>query len=238
MTDAKTNPRKPRLRAGQSGRAGQVAGLAADVTAAEPRPSKRALRSAERRQAIVDAALVEFSTNGFAAARLEDIAARAGVAKGTIYLYFKDKEELFEELIRTSIVPLVGRLGPPSSPDTTARMMFERFIEMFVTEIYQTRRADIIRLMIAEGARFPVLAEFYYREVVSRGIAGMQMLLQYGISRGEVVNPAIIKHPQLVVAPALVAVVWHGLFGKFSPLDAKAMLAVHVDLIFGPRRPA
>jgi AcrR family transcriptional regulator len=238
MTDAKTNPRKPRLRAGQGGQAGQVAGLAADVAAAEPRPSKRALRSAERRQAIVDAALVEFSANGFAAARLEDIAARAGVAKGTIYLYFKDKEELFEELIRTSIVPLVGRLGPPSSPDTTARMMFERFIEMFVSEIYQTRRADIIRLIIAEGARFPVLAEFYYREVVSRGVAGMQMLLQYGISRGEIANPAIIKYPQIVIAPALVAVVWHGLFGKFAPLDAKAMLEVHVDLIFGPRRAA
>lgn len=238
MSDAKTNPKKPRLRAGRGGQAEQVAGLAADVAAAEPRPSKRALRSAERRQAIVDAALVEFSANGFAAARLDDIAARAGVAKGTIYLYFKDKEELFQELIRTSIVPLVGRLGPPSSPDISARMLCERFIEMFVTEVYQTRRADIIRLIIAEGARFPALAEFYYREVVSRGISGMQMLLQYGISRGEVVNPAIIKYPQLVVAPALVAVVWHGLFGKFAPLDAKAMLEVHVDLIFGPRRPA
>src|SRR5262245_47562099 len=111
MTDAKTNLRKSRLRAGQGRPAEQVAGLATDVAAAEPRLSKRAQRSAERRQAIVDAALVEFSANGFAAARLEDIAARAGVAKGTIYLYFKDKEELFQELIRTSIVPLVGRLG-------------------------------------------------------------------------------------------------------------------------------
>jgi AcrR family transcriptional regulator len=232
MTDAKTNSRKSRPQVGQG------AGEADVAVAAEPRPSKRALRSAERRQAIVDAALVEFSANGFAAARLEDIAARAGVAKGTIYLYFKDKEELFQELIRTSIVPLVGRLGAPPSPDTSARMLCERFIEMFVSEVYETRRADIIRLVIAEGARFPALAEFYYREVVSRGLAGMQMLLQYGISRGEVTNPAIIKHPQIVVAPALIAVVWHGLFGKFAPLDAKAMLEVHLDLIFGPRRPA
>ena len=96
-------PERSRLRAAE---AGQGSGTAADAAAAEPRPSKRALRSAERRQAIVDAALVEFSAKGFAAARLEDIATRAGVGKGTIYLYFKDKEELFQELIRTSIVPL------------------------------------------------------------------------------------------------------------------------------------
>ena len=235
MTNAKTNSRKSRLRAAE---VGQGSGTAADAAAAEPRPSKRAQRSAERRQAIVDAALVEFSAKGFAAARLEDIATRAGVGKGTIYLYFKDKEELFQALIRTSIVPLVGQLGAPTSPEMSARMLFERFIEMFVKEIYETRRADIIRLIIAEGARFPALAEFYYREVVSRGIAGMQMLLQYGISRGEIANPAILKHPQIVVAPALVAVVWHGLFGKLAPLDPRAMLQVHVDLIFGPRRPA
>jgi AcrR family transcriptional regulator len=212
-----------------------VPGLASDASA---RPSKRALRSAERRQAIVDAALVEFSANGFAAARLEDIAARAGVGKGTIYLYFKDKEELFQELIRTSIVPLVGRLGAPPSPDMSARTLFERFIEMFVRDVYESRRADIIRLIVAEGARFPALAEFYYREVVSRGIAGMQTLIQYGITRGEIVNPAVLKHPQLLIAPALVAVIWDGLFGKFAPLDVKAMLEVHVELIFGPRRPA
>lgn len=212
-----------------------VPGLASDVSA---RPSKRAARSAERRQAIVDAALVEFSAKGFAAARLEDIAARAGVGKGTIYLYFDAKEELFQELIRTSIVPIVGRLGAPPSPETSARQLFVRFIEMFVSEVYHTRRADIIRLIIAEGPRFPTLAEFYYREVVSRGIAGMQMLLQYGISRGEIVNPALIKYPQVVIAPAMLAVIWHGLFDKIAPLDVQAMLDVHVDLIFGPGRPA
>jgi hypothetical protein len=139
-------------------------------------------------------------------------------------------------LIRTSIVPIVGRLGPPPAPGTSAREMLERFIKMFMTEVYDTRRADIIRLMVAEGARFPQLAEFYYREVVARGIAGMQMLMQYAISRGEITNPEIIKHPQLLIAPALVAVIWHGLFGKFAPLDLDAMFKVHIDLIFGPGR--
>ena len=204
--------------------------------APDARPSKRAVRSAERRQAIIDAALAEFSAKGFAAARLEDIAASAGVAKGTIYLYFTDKEALFQELVRTSIVPVVGRLGATPPAQASARQLFETFVEMFMREVYETRRGDIIRLIISEGTRFPALAEFYYREVVSRGIGGMQMLLQYGISRGEITNPAIIKHPQLVVAPALVALIWHGLFGKVAPLDVKAMLEVHADLIFGPRR--
>ncbi len=211
-------------------------GVAGAPAAPAARPSKRAVRAAERRQAIVDAALVEFAAKGFAAARLDDIAAGAGVGKGTIYLYFNDKEALFQELVRTAIVPIVGGLGAPSSTELSARMIFERFIETFIREVYQTRRGDIIRLMIAEGARFPSLAEFYYREVISRGIAGMQMLIQFGISRGEIANPAILKHPQLLVAPALVAVIWHGLFGKFAPLDVKAMLEVHVDLIFGPGR--
>jgi AcrR family transcriptional regulator len=194
------------------------------------------VRAAERRQAIIDAALEEFSAKGFAAARLDDIAARAGVGKGTIYLYFTDKEALFQELVRTSIVPVVGRLGATPPAQASARQLFETFIDMFIAEVYQTRRGDIVRLIIAEGARFPALAEFYYREVVSRGIGGMQMLLQYGIARGEVSNPAIIKHPQLVVAPALVALIWHGLFGKYAPLDVKAMLEVHAELIFGPGR--
>src|SRR5882672_11073967 len=76
-----------------------------------PRPRKRAEKSQARRQAIVAAALAEFCARGFAATRLDDVAKRAGVAKGTIYLHFRDKEALFEELIRTAIVPLVNRLA-------------------------------------------------------------------------------------------------------------------------------
>src|SRR5437016_14276275 len=73
-------------------------------------PSSRAARAAERRQAIIDAGLDEFIARGFTATRLEDVAKRAGVAKGTIYLHFEDKESLFEELIRTALVPMIGRL--------------------------------------------------------------------------------------------------------------------------------
>jgi AcrR family transcriptional regulator len=191
------------------------------------------MRAAERRQAIVAAGLDEFIARGFAATRLDDVAKRAGVAKGTIYLHFTDKEALFQELVRTALVPLIGRLMTPPVAGGSARGMVEAFAETFVREVVETRRGDIVRLIMAEGARFPSLAEFYYREVVERGMRGMRTLIEYGIARGEIDNQALLGFPQIVVAPAMVAVIWQGLFGKHAPLDAMAMLKVHIDLIFG-----
>src|SRR6202022_157505 len=104
--------------------------------------STRAERAAERRAAIVEAALDEFIARGFTATRLDDVARRAGVAKGTIYLHFRDKESMFEELISTAIVPLLGRLVPQPSMSGTVRDALERFVDVFVTEIYGTRRQD------------------------------------------------------------------------------------------------
>src|SRR5689334_9835876 len=100
---------------------GRVASRAAQtrtakVVSAKLPASSRAERAAERRLAIIEAAMEEFIARGFAATRLDDVAKRAGVAKGTIYLHFKDKEALFEELIRLAIVPLVNRLGAGLSP--------------------------------------------------------------------------------------------------------------------------
>ncbi|MDE2332846.1 MAG: helix-turn-helix transcriptional regulator, partial [Bradyrhizobium sp.] len=172
----------------------------------------------------------------YAATRLDDVARRAGVAKGTIYLHFKDKEALFEELIRTAIVPLVNRIAPPPNPGGSARDMIELFARTFIQEVATTQRADIIRLIVAEGPRFPAIADFYYREVVSRGLAGLRAVIELGIARGEVRQPELARFPQIVVAPAIVAVIWKSLFEKHSPLDALEMFRVHLDLIFGERR--
>jgi AcrR family transcriptional regulator len=209
---------------------------AAAISPAAKPPSSRALRAAERRQAIIAAALDEFIARGFAATRLDDVAKRAGVAKGTIYLHFTDKEALFQELVRTALVPLTTRLMTLPLAGGSARSILEAFAENFVREVALTRRGDIVRLIMAEGPRFPSLAEFYYREVVERGIAGMRKLIEYGIARGEIHNAALARFPQIVVAPAMVAVIWQGLFAKHAPLDAMAMLKVHLDLIFGERR--
>jgi len=197
--------------------------------------SNRAERAAERKAAIVAAALDEFVARGFTATRLDDVAKRAGVAKGTIYLHFKDKEALFEELVRTAIVPVVERITTPPAAVGSIRDALEMFANTFIQEVANTRRADIIRLIVAEGPRFPAIADFYYREVISRGLAAMRMLIEAGIARGEIRQKELKDFPQIVVAPAIVAIVWKSLFERHSPLDARAMLRVHLDLIFGER---
>jgi hypothetical protein len=108
---------------------------------------------------------------------------------------------------------------------------------MFVREIYGTRRKDVIRLIIAEGPRFPKLAEFYYREVISRVIAAVRGLLRRAAERGEIPAEALARFPQLLVAPGLVAIVWNGLFDRFEPLDVAGLMRAHLDLLFGERRP-
>ena len=202
-----------------------------------PTASNRAERTAERRAAIVEAAMEEFIARGFTATRLDDIAKRAGVAKGTIYLHFKDKESMFEELIRTAIVPMVSRLwATPPQPGASARDMMEGFARTFIEEVATTRRGDLLRLIVAEGPRFPEVADFYYREVVSRGLAGMRAVIELGIARGEIQHKNLARFPQIIVAPALIAVIWQSLFSKHAPLDAIEMFRVHLDLIFGERR--
>ena len=210
-------------------------GVQKPAPSAKP-PSGRAARAAERRQAIIEAALDEFIARGFTATRLDDIAKRAGVAKGTIYLHFKDKESMFEELIRTAIVPLIGRMHAPPPIGGSVGDAVESFAKLFIEEIASTRRADIVRVIVSEGPRFPAIADFYYREVVSRGLAGMRALIELGINSGEIKNKNLARFPQIMVAPALIAVIWQSLFSKHAPLDAIEMFRTHLDLIFGERR--
>ena len=198
--------------------------------------SNRAARALERRAAIVEAAMEEFIARGFAATRLDDIAKRAGVAKGTIYLHFKDKESMFEELVRIVIVPVVERLTAVPPPTGTVRELVETLAGNFLKEVMNTRRGDLVRLIVAEGPRFPAVADFYYREVVSRGIAAMRALIELGIARGEIQQKNLALYPQIMIAPAMIAVIWQSLFARHAPLDAQEMLRVHLDLIFGERR--
>jgi AcrR family transcriptional regulator len=240
MSDSRTTPAagtplKPaRRRRGESSVKASQPGLPA--AAPTNPPSSRAARALERRQAIIEAAMDEFIARGYAATRLDDVARRAGVAKGTIYLHFEDKEALFQELVRSALVPLIGRLAAPPPAGGSVRAALERFAETFAQEVVSTRRGDIVRLIVSEGARFPSVADFYYREVVSRGLAGMRALIELGIARGEIREQGLARYPQIVVAPAIVAVIWQGLFGRHAPLDATEMFRVHLDLIFGERR--
>jgi len=214
----------------------QVAAIAAPARSSDRRGGEaRKVRSAVRREAILTAALDEFSTRGYEATRLDDVAKRAGVAKGTIYLHFRDKESLFQELIRTMLTPLVGTIEAMGAADLPLSALAEHIVDLFVREVYETRRKDVIRLMISEGRRFPKLAEFYYREVLSRIIVAVRALLARSAARGEVPT-GLVDFPQIIAAPGLLAIIWGGLFERFEPLDVRAMMKTHVELLFAPRR--
>src|SRR3954471_24711830 len=138
-TESRSKPARRRV-ASRAARASETKVVSAPL--AKP---NRAERAAERRQGIIEAAMEEFISRGFAATRLDDVAKRAGVAKGTIYLHFKDKESMFEELIRTAIVPFVGRLASPLPVGGSVRDMLEVLARMFLQEVAGTRRGDLVR---------------------------------------------------------------------------------------------
>ena len=162
------------------------------------------------------------------------MARRAGVAKGTIYLYFRDKETLFQELVRAMLTPVVGTIEAMSAANLPLPVLADRIVELFVREVYETRRKDVIRLIISEGRRFPKLAEFYYREVLARIIPAVRSLLRHAAARGEIPE-GLAEFPQIVAAPGLLAIIWNGLFERFEPLDVRKMMKTHVELLFSPR---
>ena len=216
--------------------AARPAGAAAAASSSR-RVDVRAAKAAERRNAILKAALDEVSERGFAAARLDDVARRAGVAKGTIYLYFKDKEALFQELVRFQIGPVVGALEAVLASDLPLAVIVEHALDIFVREIYGTHRKQVLRLIISEGPRFPALAEFYYREVLAHILKAVRARLARAVERGEIAGDELVRFPQLLGAPGIVAIVWSGLFDRFEPLDVRAMMRAYFDRLFGPRSP-
>src|SRR3981081_3952444 len=156
-----SKPQVPKKKAERPTKAPGAAGAASpSPKAASPKPAaNRGGRAAKRREAIIAAGLEEFIARGFAATRLDDVAKRAGVAKGTIYLHFEDKEALFQELVQAAVAPVIERLAVPPAAGRSAREMFESFAEMVAHEVVATRRGDLLRLFITEGSRFPALAE-------------------------------------------------------------------------------
>lgn len=208
---------------------------AAPKRGARPR---REEQSAARRDAILAAALDEFAARGFAAARLDDVAKRAGVAKGTIYLHFRDKDALFQEIVRSLMGPFVGTIEQVLQSGIPLRVLSEQIVELFVRQVFETRRKDIIRLMMTEGPRFPKLAEFYYREVLSKIFAVARKRLQRAVDAGEIGHASLVRFPQLIAAPAIMAIIWSGLFDRFEPLDARELLRAQMKILFGEVEPA
>ena len=208
-------------------------------TIAATRQDARTAKAAARRDAILEAALDEFSAKGFASARLEDVAKRAGIAKGTIYLYFADKESLFQELIRAKMVPVVGSLELALATDLPLRAIIEQAIEIFVREVYGTRRK---RGDPADDQRGPALSGRRPSSTIARCCRACSRrcaaCCATPTSAASSPSDALVRFPMLLGAPGIVAIVWSGLFDRFEPLDVRAMMRAYFDNLFGAGRAA
>ena len=202
--------------------------MSKDGQQAKPRRRKEA-RPAE----IVDAARAEFITKGFAAARIDDVAARAGVSKGLVYVYFPSKEALFEAVIRAAVVPILDTVAAMIEADaeTPAPTQLRMMISTVYRELVLTERRRLLQLIIAEGSRFPEIARFYHAEMISKARALLRKVIERGVARGEFRPSTITDYPEIIAAPALIAAIWKLLFEPFEPVDTDAFMAAHLEAV-------
>ena len=198
-----------------------------------PKPTRRQAGALARRQAILDAALEVFAEQGFAAAKLDEIAARAGVAKGTIYLVCQDKEDLFKQVVLGMATPVLDQLAAANKSTTPARQDFVRLMQFVRRELLGSRRRLIAQVMLKEAGRFPALAEFHHREIVSRVLAVMSELMARARRDGALRSTVYADCPQLVMAPIVFALAWDAMFAKIAPLDVDSLFEAHAEAIFG-----
>ena len=202
---------------------------------AHSRQDRRWTRRKEARPAeLISAALDLFVERGFAATRLEDVAARAGVSKGTLYLYFPSKEDLFKAVVRGGIVPAIERAEKQFEDHRgCAGELIRQIVKGWWASVGSTRLGGIPKLMIAESGNFPELAQFYHDEVISRGHRLVAAAVQRGIDTGEFQPVDVDYAMRLVIAPLWLLTVWRFSFGQCDnqQLDPLAYLDLHVDLI-------
>ena len=193
-------------------------------------PRSRAEQTEARRKAILEAALEEFGLKGFAMTRMEDIAAKAGVGKGTVYLHFSDKETLFEEIIKAHLVPVFLNPEKAPAPHLAPRARFEKIFRSFLKSFDNPKFIQILTLVITEMPRFPKLAEIYYQLVIERSIALIRDLMTQ--EPPTPASRAIAEFPHLLIAPVLTGTIWTLLFSAQKKLDMEKMLTVHLDILF------
>jgi AcrR family transcriptional regulator len=195
-----------------------------------PKPSYQR-RKQDRPQEITAAAFEAFAENGYAATRVEEVAKRAGVSKGLMYLYFKTKEELFKAVVKSVVIRRVDKLI--SNVETT-ELSSEDFIRgpllSFLQQVPGSPVAIVIRLLISEGPRHPDLVDYYYDNVVAKGLAAISGFVERGIERGEFRQSAITEFPHLFLAPVMLSIIW-GIIFKDRQLDTDKLIETQIDML-------
>ncbi len=205
----------------------------------DSRSKKPVLKAASRKRRkearpgeIIEACLLEFADKGYAATRLDDVAKRAGVAKGTIYRYFDDKQAFFLAAMQSNAIPTIGLLEKfITDYDGSTRDLLKQLFHVIHTKLVHGDLQILMRIIITEGRHFPELTQLYFDEGVSKGQVIIQRIVERGIERGEIRNDAAAQMPNIILAPAIMAVIWNMTFGKIQPMDPQDFLEAHIDLV-------
>ncbi len=198
-------------------------------------PKVRRRRKEARPQELTQAALDLFVSKGYAATRLDEIAARAGVSKGALYLYFSGKEALFEAVIREGILPALdeGEALLSSYQGNSATLVRDLLFGWWAN-VGATPLAGVIKLMISEAGNFPAVAQYYYDNVIVRGRRLMSEALQRGVASGEFREIDVPMTIEVVFAPLLMMVIWRYSLAPCHPeggVDPLKFLDCHVSLV-------
>jgi len=188
-------------------------------------------RKQDRPQEITAAALLAFAEKGYAATRVEEVAKRAGISKGLMYLYFKTKEELFKAVVKSVVVRRIDQLiENTESTDLSAENFIRGPLLTFMKQVPGSPVAIVIRLLISEGSRHPDLVDYYYENVVAKGLAAISGLVERGIECGEFRKSVVTELPQLFLAPVMLSIIW-GIIFKTRDLDTDKLIETQIELL-------
>lgn len=197
--------------------------------AALPRQRRKEARPAE----LTAAALELFIANGYAATRLEDVAAHAGVSKGTLYLYFESKEALFKAVIREGIVPVMAQ-GAELIEGFSGRAadLLRHLILAWWQRVGETPLGGVPKLMMSEAGNFPEVAAYYNEAVVTPGRELLRRVLARGMAQGEFRALDVETAIDVIFAPVLMLLIWRHSMAACGcrTHDPQAFLATHLDL--------
>ena len=202
-------------------------------TISRPAGVARKRRKEARPSELTAAALELFVEKGFAATRLEDVAAHAGVSKGTLYLYFDSKEALFKAVIEEGIVPrFVAAEQRMAAFEGGSEELLKHLLSSWWQQIGNTPLAGVVKLIMSESRNFPEVAQYYHDQVIVHGRSLMRAVLERGIARGEFRNVDVETAIDVIFAPLLMFVL-----SRLSVCfcertnDPEAFLQTHFDLL-------